>query len=837
MNILEVLGKKILFFDGGMGTLIQEKGATPGENTDIWNITRPEDIMDIHRKYLEAGANIILANTFGSNRLKLAKTGYTVDEVIGKGIANAKAVATQAIAEGFADPELTFVALDMAPTGKLLKPLGDLSFDDAYEIFKEVAIAGEKAGADFAHIETMSDTYELKAAILAVKENTNLPVFSTVTFDMKGKLLTGADVEAVVALLEGLGVNALGANCGLGPIQLRPMIMELLEKASVPVIINPNAGLPRQENGKTVYDVGPEEFAEVMEEFARGGALLLGGCCGTTPAHIKALVQRCGQIQAKPLEPKMRTVVSSYTHGVEIGDSPIIIGERINPTGKSRFKQALRDKDLDYILEEGFAQQDKGAHILDVNVGLPEIDETEMIVHVTREIQSVIDLPLQIDTSNVEAMEQALRYYNGKAMINSVNGKKESMDAVFPLVKKYGGVVVGLTLDEGGIPETAKGRLAVAEKIVKTAESYGISRKDIVIDVLCMTISSDKNSAMITLDALKMVKEKLGVHTILGVSNISFGLPRRDIINANFYTMALMAGLDCGIINPNADGMMSTYYGYQALAGKDENCSSFIEAYAGTSAPVPGGSGGNGSAGSGGSGGTGNQGGSQGQKDGASAKSSPESQAMTLENAIERGMKDQARNTAAEMVRTMDPLVLINEHLIPALDKVGKGFEAGTVFLPQLLMSAEAAKSAFEPVKMAMDAVGKREKKGKIIVATVKGDIHDIGKNIVKVLLENYGFDVYDLGKDVPAEVIVEAALKDNVKLIGLSALMTTTVTSMEEAIAALHEKKPDCKVMVGGAVLTEQYADMISADYYAKDAMASVYFAQNVLQPESLES
>ncbi|MBQ4649076.1 MAG: homocysteine S-methyltransferase family protein [Firmicutes bacterium] len=804
MSILDVLGKRILFFDGGMGSMLQKKGMMPGENTDVWNFTRPEDIMDVHRQYLEAGSDIILVNMFGANRLKAAGTGYTVEQLVKQGIANARKVS-----EEF--DRIVFVAADVAPTGKLLQPLGDLSFDDAYDIFKEIVVAAEEGGADFIHIETMSDTLEVKAAVLAAKENTTLPVFATVTFDQGGKMLTGGNVEAVVALLESLGVDALGVNCGLGPFQLEKVISDFLRVASVPVIIQPNAGLPRQEKGETVYDVTAEDFAKKMREFAEAGAWILGGCCGTTPDHIRCLVSECRDIIPKPLTDKGRTVVSSYTHAVEIADDPIIIGERINPTGKSRLKQALRERDMGYILQEGFGQQDKGAQILDINVGLPEIDEPAMISEVVREVQSVIDLPLQIDTSNIEAMEKALRCYNGKAMINSVNGKKESMEAVFPLVKKYGGVVVGLTLDESGIPSEAEGRYAIAEKIVKTAESYGISRKDIVIDVLCLTISSDPQGAVTTLKALQMVKEGLGVRTSLGVSNISFGLPRRDIINANFYAQALAAGLDCAILNTNADGMLQAYHAYRALTGKDENCAAFIGQYAGTTAPEAG-------------------------SVSAAAAKSPDTAidgaaASDLERAIVKGLKEQAGDIAAKLLKTTEPLKLINEQLVPALDIVGKGFEAGTVFLPQLLMSAEAAKAAFEAVRSVMGTEGSgHASKGKIVIATVKGDIHDIGKNIVKVLLENYGYKIIDLGKDVAPEAIVEAAVREDAKLVGLSALMTTTVGAMEETIKALAEAKPDCKVMVGGAVLTEQYAKMIHADKYVRDAMASVHFAQEVL-------
>ena len=821
-KITEVLGKRILFFDGGMGSMLQQKGMIPGENTDIWNITRPKDIQDVQRQYVAAGCDILLANMFGANRLKLEGTGYTAEEIICAAVKNARMAAADA-GEG----RQIFVGADVSSTGRLLQPLGDLSFDEACDIYREIVTAAEKAGADFIHIETMSDMLELKAAVLTAKEYTSLPVFATVTFDQSGKMLTGGNPEAVVAMLEGLGVDALGTNCGLGPYQLENVVKNLLRAASVPVIVQPNAGLPRQENGQTIYDVGPADFAEKMKEFAEAGAWLLGGCCGTTPEHIRALKEACGEITPKPIADKGLTVVSSYTHAVTVADDPIIIGERINPTGKSRLKQALRDHDMDYILQEGFSQQDKGAHILDINVGLPEIDEPSMILDVVREVQSVIDLPLQIDTANVKAMEQALRYYNGKAMINSVSGKQESMEAVFPLVKKYGGVVIGLTLDESGIPSTAEGRFAIAEKIVNTAASYGIAKKDIIMDVLCMTISSDPQGAVTTLQALKMVKEKLGVRTSLGVSNISFGLPRRDIINANFYAQALAAGLDCAILNTNADGMLQAYHAYRALAGKDENCGKFIETYAGTTAPTaapaassaassvassvaPAGAGGAGTAGAG----------------------SPTVSGSDLERAIVKGLKEQAGHLAAELVKTTEPLTLINTQLVPALDIVGKGFEAGTVFLPQLLMSAEAAKAAFEAVRSAMSSTGdtSQTKKDKIIVATVKGDIHDIGKNIVKVLLENYGYDVIDLGKDVAPETIVETARSQNVKLVGLSALMTTTVVNMEETIRQLQEALPDCRIMVGGAVLTESYAQMIHADQYTRDAMASVHFAQTVL-------
>lgn len=799
MGILDLLGKKMLFFDGGMGTMLQAKGCRPGEITEIWNITRPEDVYDVHKQYLEAGADIIMANTFGANSLKLGGTGYTQEEVISAGIRNAK----KAIDDVCVGSERqAFVAMDISSTGKLLKPFGTMEFDEAYEVFKGMVTCGRDAGADLMMVETMADTYELKAAILAIKENSELPIFATVTFDEKGKLLTGADVEAVVTLLEGLGVDAIGINCGLGPVQMRPLVQKMLSVASLPVIVNANAGLPRQHSGETVYDITPEEFADSMAQMAEDGIWLMGGCCGTTPEYIRLIHERCCNVSLRPIEPKNETRISSYTHSVNFEKGHVIIGERINPTGKSRFKQALRDGDIDYILQEGFAQEEAGAAVLDVNVGLPEINEKEMILKVMKELQGVIDLPLQIDTADISSMEAALRYYNGKAMVNSVTGKADSMAAIFPLVKKYGGVVVGLTLDESGIPETAEGRLDIARRIVETAESYGIDRKDIVIDVLCMTISSDNMSAQVTLDALEMVRKELGVKTGLGVSNISFGLPERENINSVFYTMALQRGLSCAIINPKSAAMMKSYYSFNALAGKDESCSAYIAEYAGEPSAA------------------------------VSAKTAPQAE-MSLEKAVLRGVREAAHVACLNLIRqeNEEPMDIINGRLIPVLDEVGKGFEAGKIFLPQLLMSAEAAKAAFAVIKEVMAVSGtQNQDKGKIIIATVKGDIHDIGKNIVKVLLENYGYNVIDLGKDVPPEIIVETAVNHGVKLVGLSALMTTTVGAMEETIRLLKEADIDCRVMVGGAVMTEQYAGMISADRYVRDAMASVHFAQEIL-------
>lgn len=788
MTIREEIGKRILFFDGGMGTLLQEQGLQAGELPETWNLKNPEPIIQIHKAYLAAGADILLANTFGANRFKY---GEDLEKIVTAGVANAK----KAVAES---GKKAYVALDIGSTGKLLKPMGTLDFEEAVGVFAEIIRVGEKAGADLILTETMSDTYELKAAVLAAKENSTLPIMATVIFDESKKMLTGASSQVVVSLLEGLGVDALGINCGLGPKQMKEIVKELLKYASIPVIVNPNAGLPRSENGKTVFDVGAEEFAEDMEEIVTMGAWFAGGCCGTTPAHIQAMVEKCKEITPVPITPKNYTFVTSYSTAVELGGRPVIIGERINPTGKSKFKQALRNHNIDYILEEGVKQEDSGAHILDVNVGLPEIDEAAMMETIVYELQSIMPIPLQIDTTNMEAMERALRIYNGKPMINSVNGKAEIMEQVFPLVKKYGGVVVGLALDEDGIPDTTEGRLAIAEKIYQTGEKYGISRKDIVIDALVMTMSTNNESAKITLDTVKEITAR-GGKTVLGVSNISFGLPQRELINAAFFTMAMNNGLSAGIINPNAKAMRQAYDTFCVLGGYDAQCMNYIENYAVTDAP--------------------------------NAAAKPAAAKLNLTDSIIKGLKDQVYRATEEELKTKEPMEIINGELVPALDVVGQGFEKGTMFLPQLLMSAEAAKAGFEAIRQYVQSHGEaQEKKATIVIATVKGDIHDIGKNIVKVLLENYGYEVIDLGKDVPPEKIVETVVDKHAPLVGLSALMTTTVVNMEESIKELHKEAPWCKIMVGGAVLTQEYADMIGADFYGKDAMQSVYYAERLL-------
>ncbi len=771
---------KFLFFDGGTGTVLQSMGLKPGEKPEDWNISFPDKIIALHKAYIDAGANIIKTNTFGASPLKF---GDSFETVVEKGVALAKKAAT--------DTD-TLVALDIGPTGKLLKPYGDLDFEEAVENFARVVRAGE--GADLILIETMNDSLETKAAVLAAKENSSLPIFVTCVYDETGKLMTGATPSAMVAMLEGLGVSAIGVNCSLGPVEMQGVVAELIENASVPVIVNPNAGLPKLIDGKTVFDITPEAFADAMETIAGMGACILGGCCGTTPDHIKCMTEKVKHIPFTKPEQKQKTVVSSYTHSVEFAEKPLLIGERINPTGKPRLKEALREHKTDYILNEAISQQEKNVHILDVNVGLPEIDEPEMMEETVKAIQGVCDLPLQIDTSDYIALEKGLRCYNGKPMVNSVNGKQESMDKVFPLVKKYGGVVVALTLDETGIPKTVEGRLAVADKIYNEAAKYGILPKDIIVDALAMTVSADTSSALVTLETVKALSE-MGRKTILGVSNISFGLPNRDAINSTFFGLAMENGLTSAIMNPHAEGMMQAYYSYCALHNLDENCGAYIAYNADKTAT---------------------------QATGSTAEE-------TLKSAIIKGLKESAGALCRALLQDGVPaLSIIGEHIIPALDVAGRGFEQKTVFLPQLLMSAEAAKEAFEAVKETMPKGA--SDKGKVIVATVEGDIHDIGKNIVKVLLENYGFDVLDLGKDVKAEKILEETKKHGVKLVGLSALMTTTVPAMEKTVKLLREQMSGVKVVVGGAVLTKEYADAMGADKYAKDAMETVRYAEQVL-------
>jgi len=798
-NILEYMKDNILYLDGGMGTLLQDSGLLPGEHPEMWNLTHPEVIEKIHKDYFDAGCNVVNTNTFGANSLKFPLP--QLEEIVAAAVENAKRGRAAS-----STPQQKFVALDIGPCGKLLKPYGDFEFEAAVELFAEIVRAGVKCGVDLIFIETMSDSYETKAALLAAKENSDLPVFVSNAYGEDGKLMTGASPAAMTALIEGMGADAIGANCSLEPKQLTGVVDELLANASIPVMLKPNAGLPKEENGKAVYSTLPDEFASDIAEAIGKGVRVAGGCCGTTPEYIREIVNKTKGMKPIPVEAKNITCVSSYTHAVKFEQAPVLIGERINPTGKKRFKQALKENDIDYILQEGINQQERNVHILDVNVGLPEIDEVEMLKKAVFELQAIINLPLQIDTADPVAMEAALRLYNGKAMINSVNGKESSMEAIFPLVKKYGGLVVALTLDEDGIPETAEGRVKIAKKILSRAAEYGIDKKDIIFDTLAMTVSADSKAAKATLGALNVIKNELGCHTSLGVSNVSFGLPNRETINSTFFACALEKGLSAAIMNPYSGSMMRTYYSYNTLHDLDENCAEYIN-FASLYEEAP-----------------------QAAAVTAKAATSKEQYKSDLQKAIVKGLKEQAGEITKELLSAVQPLEIIQNEIIPALDIVGKGFEEKRVYLPQLLMSAEAAKSSFEVIKTFMASSGKASiDKYPVVIATVQGDIHDIGKNIVKLLLENYGFKVIDLGKDVAPELVVNAVIENKAPAVGLSALMTTTVPAMEETIKLLKEKAPWCKIVVGGAVLNQEYSDRIGADKYAKDAMETIRFADDI--------
>ncbi|MBR3966840.1 MAG: homocysteine S-methyltransferase family protein [Clostridia bacterium] len=794
MNVLEYINNNVTFLDGGMGTMLQSAMGGSDELPERLNLSHPELIVEIHKAYYDAGSNIVSTNTFGANPLKFAPK--ELEAIISQAVKNAKTAREKSTNKGE-----KFIALDIGPLGKLLRPYGELDFEDAVSAFSEVVRLGDKNGVDLIFIETMNDSYETKAALLAAKECSSLPVFVSNAYGTDGKLMTGASPEAMVAMLEGIGADAIGVNCSLGPDKLAPIVKKYLERASVPVLMKPNAGLPQVKDGKTVYDITPDIFADIVSSIVSDGVRLAGGCCGTTPEHISMLTEKCKDIKPIPIKEKDFCCVSSYTHAVDIGNMPILIGERINPTGKKRFKQALVENDINYILEEGIKQKELGVHILDVNVGLPEIDECQMLINATKELQAIIDLPLQIDTADPVSMEKALRIYNGKAMINSVNGKKESMDSIFPLAKKYGGAVICLTLDENGIPSTAEGRFAIAEKIYNEAKKYGIEKKDLIFDTLAMAISADPGAAKATLGALKLLNEN-GFRTSLGISNVSFGLPSRDAINSVFFAEALCHGLSAAIMNPYSVDMMRTYYAHRALHGMDENFADYIEfseKYVITTSAT-------------------------------NEKSKEETKdTEPLKEAIIKGLSEKAGALTEEALREKDGMEIVSNEIIPALDIVGKGFEEKKVYLPQLLMSAEAAKAAFEQINRKMLSEGGERKKARsrFVIATVHGDIHDIGKNIVRLLLENYGFDVTDMGKDVPPDVIAEKVKELDAPMVGLSALMTTTVPAMEETIKLIRKTSPMTKIVVGGAVLTEEYAKMIGADYYAADAMATVRFAE----------
>ncbi|MDE6729014.1 MAG: homocysteine S-methyltransferase family protein [Oscillospiraceae bacterium] len=776
-----------------MGTMLQARGLKPGDTPEALNLEKPQILIDIHKEYIAAGADIIYANTFGANRYKLGHCGYSVERVIRAGILNAK----KAVAES-ANPD-ALVALDIGPIGQLLEPTGTLTFEEAYDIYKEQVLAGSEA--DVIVFETMTDLYELKAAVLAAKENSALPIICTMTFEENMRTFTGCAISSMALTLKGLGADAIGVNCSLGPAELYPVAEELCRWTNLPVVLKPNAGLPDPITGG--YDVTPQQFAEYAAQLVPLGVKIFGGCCGTTPEFIRELNSMLKTRKFCPIKHDIPAACCSASRTVII-DRPRIIGERINPTGKKRFKEALLSNDIDYIIGQAIEQTRGGADILDVNVGLPGIDEGSMMVRAVKAIQGVTDAPLQLDSTIPEVLEKALRVYNGKPIVNSVNGEEKSLAVVLPLVKKYGACVVGLCLDENGIPKTADGRIAIAKRILDRALALGIPRENVFIDCLTLTVSAEQDAALVTLESVRRVKSELGLRTVLGVSNISFGLPERVIVTHNFLTMALANGLDLPIINPNTPDMIGAVRAFNVLAGFDKNSLEYVAAY--------------------------------GNKENSSAagatSASPEKRDITLDYAIANGLKSEGAKLTEELLKTTDAMSVINEILIPALDKTGADFESGKIFLPQLILSAGVAQGCFEVIKSHFAKTGVQSvSKGKIILATVKGDIHDIGKNIVKVLLENYGYEVIDLGKDVPYETVADTAVEQNVHLIGLSALMTTTLGSMEKTIALLRERGVDCKIMVGGAVLTPEYARQIGADYYAKDAKESCDIAKRVFE------
>lgn len=783
MKLEELLGKRLVFVDGGMGTMLQAAGLTGGEAPERWNLTHPETVAEVHRAYLAAGCDIVTANTFGATG---ARFGAELQKVIQAGVKLAR--------QGVEEAGHGFAAFDMGPTGKLLAPYGELPFQEAVSLYRQAAAWGAEAGADLIIIETMGDPYEMKAAVLGAREACDLPILATMMADVNGRLLTGGTVETMAVLLDGLGVTALGLNCGLGGPEMLPLLRRIRRVTERPLLCSPNAGLPRMEGGRTVFPAGPEAFAQAQRELAQAGAWLLGGCCGTTPEHIRAMVAACREVTPAPVPPVTETWISSGSEAVCLDHGPVVIGERINPTGKKRMQEALRTGDVNYLLKEAVNQSAAGAAVLDVNVGLGGVDEAAWMERAVSAIQGVCTCPLQLDTADPEALARGLRAYNGKALINSVSGKQEVMDQVFPLAKRYGGTVVALLLDEEGIPDTAEGRVAIARRIMAEAARYGIAKRDLVMDALTMTVSTGERNALVTLETLRRCREELGVRTVLGVSNISFGLPQREKLAGPFLTLALGAGLDAAILNPLSEAMMDAWQAALTLTGRDKGCRAYLERFAGA-APV---------------------------KSGAQA-------AFSLEEAVRRGLRAEAERAARERLDAGEaPMDVVEKRLLPALTQVGDGYEAGTLFLPQLLMSAEAAQGAFALVQQALGekSTGMR-RQGRIALATVEGDIHDIGKNIVKVLLESYGFEVLDLGKNVRPEQVLAAVQAEKLHMVGLSALMTTTVPAMERTIALLRREAPDCRVVVGGAVLTPELAAAIGAHAYARDAMDTVRFAR----------
>lgn len=796
MRVAEYIKHNRLYFDGGMGTMLQKSGLKAGGLPEVYNIEHPDIVLNIHREYVNAGADVITANTFQASELKIASSKYSVEEIITAGVNLAKQSGAK------------YTALDIGPLGQLMEPMGTMTFDVAYEMFKRQIIAGTKAGADIVLLETMSDLLEVKAAVLAVRENTDLPVFVTMTFQEDGRTFVGTDPKSAAITLSGLRVDALGVNCSLGPVELMPVIEELIKYSRVPVMVQPNAGLPSIENGSTVYSITAEEFSDCAVEIAEKGAAILGGCCGTTPEFIKKIREKTADIPFKLPKYERVTAVSSGTKTVIMNGRISVIGERINPTGKKKLKEKLREQDFGYLVGEALDQQKAGADILDVNCGLPEIDEAKTLAKAVKEIQAAVNTPLQLDSSDGAAIEAGIRKYNGKPIINSVNGKQESMDTVFPIAQKYGAVVVGLCLDENGIPETAEGRYKIAEKIVHEAEKYGIPKEDIIIDCLVLTASAQQSLVIETINAIKLVKSRLGVNTVLGVSNVSFGLPARPILNSVFLAAGFGAGLDSAIINPMNSEVMQAVHAFKVINNQDLDAAEYIGVYSGYKSAVPL---------------------SADEKSALPASDKAEALDYDLKSLIIDGRRELVGEKTRELLKDSDPVAIIDESFIPALDEVGDRYEKGTVFLPQLIQSAEAVKSGFEVIR---EFVPKSSgSKGKIILATVEGDIHDIGKNIVKMLLENYGYEVIDLGKDVPIDTVVEAALENDVKLVGLSALMTTTVKNMKDTITALKSAGCKAKVVVGGAVLNEEYVQFVGADYYGKDARATVKVANEIFE------
>lgn len=788
---------KILILDGAMGTVLQSRGLPPGGVPELLNLEQPELLKEVYKEYIDAGSDVIYANTFGANALKLARTGRSVKEIVSAAIALAKEAAAGSPVR---------VALDIGPLGELLEPLGTLSFERAYELFREVARAGAEAGAELAVIETMTDLYEAKAALLAVKENTALPVFVTMSFDENGRTFTGCTVASMARTLTGLGADAIGLNCSMGPDKLAPLLREVCENTTVPVIAKPNAGLPDPVDGH--YDMDEETFAGILAPLADAGVGVFGGCCGTSPDYVRGVAERLKGHAAARRAPRRESFVCTPVRPLFI-DGVRIIGERINPTGKKRFQQALLENDLDYIESVAVAQEDAGADILDVNVGYPGVDEVTMLPRVVKRLQSAVPLPLQIDSSNPEAIEAALRVYNGKAVVNSVNGDAEVLERLLPIVKKYGASVVGLCLDKNGVPQTAEERFAIAKRILDAALAHGIPREDVWIDCLTLTVSAQQEQSGETLRALRMVRGELGLQTVLGVSNISFGLPNRPLITQTFLVEALLSGLTLPILNPNQRELMDAVAAFRVLSCEDESCHAYVERFADYEPPKP----------------------------GANAAAAPKrtrestsNTSLTLDEAVVRGLKAEAAALAREALQTESELSLVDGHLIPALDRVGEGYEQGKVFLPQLLSAAQAAQAVFEVIRVSLaEKGGESVKRGRLLVATVRGDVHDIGKNIVKTVLENYGYEVLDLGRDVAPEAIVNAVEKDGIRLVGLSALMTTTLPSMEETVRQLRRLSDPPKIFVGGAVVTPEYAQRIGADYYAKDAKESVEVARKV--------